>query len=699
MIALPAQRHTISASAHRHERVADLEGDQVEASVSAPFDPLACAGSRESAQSSPSAMAPGRTPRSPPGSWRTRVAVADRPLTVSTVQSTRFAPTCALRSSSGAPARVSNTFDPHVPGASLPPCGPEGAVSAIRPQEARSWATWLRGAWLRRARCARRPLDVLLDGAGLAARGQRRALAPPAREPSAQSLTGSGELTGTRQQRHLGRSVSRPCTGTRSPPGSIEPLEHRVPIAAANEEPNCRRARRAPGSRAAAKRRLVELDGRRISGLGSRGHRRAGVARRRVARLDEVADSAVQRPVARGSRPPSSASRSATSGGGDKALARPRLLGAARQYSMPSGTSSAARSRPPRRAPWPYLQEVEVIRASRAGMLVASCRRPGRPAAWPACVSGSRPSADGFFFCGISALARAVGVGERHGRTPGWRRSRSPGRVGSDASPRWRALAEQLDVRHRPSHATSLVCSIIPSGSQSGVGDDAFDGAAARTAAATGPAGDAARRGPRSTCARVSVAQGRIGVTQEQVSDRGRLGRLQIGVVGRARGRACRASTATWSVGASCSCRTAPRAVRRSPNAKGLAGVDASPRSAVSRRRSAHASLDCGLARIEGVTERWVPRELVAGNRMQLEQPSHEGPRVVAGPGRRPRSRRLHARDPRERQAASEPRAMCALGGVAAAASSPAAACRTSARRTAEARLRHGRRSRRCAAD
>src|SRR6188508_3660770 len=40
--------------------------------------------------------------------------------------------------------------------------------------------------------------------------------------------------------------------------------------------------------------------------------------------------------------------------------------------------------------------------------------------------------------------------------------------------------------------------------------------------------------------------------------------------------------------------------------------------------------LELGLACVERVTERGVPRELVAGDRVQLEQASQERPRVLA---------------------------------------------------------------------
>ena len=114
--------------------------------------------------------------------------------------------------------------------------------------------------------------------------------------------------------------------------------------------------------------------------------------------------------------------------------------------------------------------------------------------------------------------------------------------------------------------------------------------------------------------------------------DGGGLGRLQVGVVGRERGsgRAGVSRERRGLVGERVV--QLPRGASRSQaerDAKGLAAW--TPRAQPSRRRIADAPLELGLARIEGVAERWVPRELVAGDRVQLEQPAHECPRVVAG--------------------------------------------------------------------
>ena len=79
--------------------------------------------------------------------------------------------------------------------------------------------------------------------------------------------------------------------------------------------------------------------------------------------------------------------------------------------------------------------------------------------------------------------------------------------------------------------------------------------------------------------------------------------------------------------------------------------------------RAADAALELGLAGVERVAERRVPRELVAGDRVQLEQPAQERLRVVAGEVAA-LDERDRVREVGERQPAREPRAVGALGGV-----------------------------------
>ena len=97
------------------------------------------------------------------------------------------------------------------------------------------------------------------------------------------------------------------------------------------------------------------------------------------------------------------------------------------------------------------------------------------------------------------------------------------------------------------------------------------------------------------------------------------------------------------------------------PDAKRLASWTAGAQPA--RGRAADAPLELGLARVERVAERRVPRELVAGDRVELEQPPQQRLRILA--------REVAALDERdgvrevgERQPARETRAVGALGRV-----------------------------------
>src|SRR2546428_8268840 len=78
---------------------------------------------------------------------------------------------------------------------------------------------------------------------------------------------------------------------------------------------------------------------------------------------------------------------------------------------------------------------------------------------------------------------------------------------------------------------------------------------------------------------------------------------------------------------------------------------------------AADAALELGLARVEGVAERGIPGELLAGDRVQLEQPAQEGPGVVTRevPALDERDR---VREVGQRQAARKPWAVRAFGGV-----------------------------------
>ena len=97
------------------------------------------------------------------------------------------------------------------------------------------------------------------------------------------------------------------------------------------------------------------------------------------------------------------------------------------------------------------------------------------------------------------------------------------------------------------------------------------------------------------------------------------------------------------------------------PDAKRLAARPA--RAQPAGGRAADAPLELGLARVEGVAERGIPRELLAGDRVQLEQPAQERLRVVAGEVAA-LDERDRVREVGERQPAREPRAVRALGRV-----------------------------------
>ena len=172
---------------------------------------------------------------------------------------------------------------------------------------------------------------------------------------------------------------------------------------------------------------------------------------------------------------------------------------------------------------------------------------------------------------------------------------------------------------------------------------------------------------PSAACDRrgaLGVAQRRIGVRQEQVADRRRLGRLQIRVVGGERGaRGARVPGERRGLVDERVVQLAHGAPggEAKPDAERLAARPA--RAQPAGRRAADAPLQLRLARVEGVAERRIPRELVARDRVQLEQPAQERPCVVAGQvaalDERDRVRQIGEREP-----VREPRAVRALGGV-----------------------------------
>ncbi len=143
-----------------------------------------------------------------------------------------------------------------------------------------------------------------------------------------------------------------------------------------------------------------------------------------------------------------------------------------------------------------------------------------------------------------------------------------------------------------------------------------------------------------------------------------RLRRLQIGVVGRERvARGARVTCECRSLIGERVVKVAHGGARRQsePDAKRLAARAA--RAQPAGGRTADAPLQLGLARVEGIAERRIPRELLTGDLVQLEQPAHERPRIVAREVSA-LDERDRVREIRERQAPSEPRSVCALGRV-----------------------------------
>ena len=129
----------------------------------------------------------------------------------------------------------------------------------------------------------------------------------------------------------------------------------------------------------------------------------------------------------------------------------------------------------------------------------------------------------------------------------------------------------------------------------------------------------------------VTVAKRRVGVRQEEVADGRRLCRLEVGVVGRERGARCACVPDERRGLVDERVMQLPRArTGRQPerDAKRLASWTAGAQPAGGR--PSDAPLELGLACVERVAERRVPRELVVGDRVQLEQPPQERLRVLA---------------------------------------------------------------------
>jgi hypothetical protein len=148
------------------------------------------------------------------------------------------------------------------------------------------------------------------------------------------------------------------------------------------------------------------------------------------------------------------------------------------------------------------------------------------------------------------------------------------------------------------------------------------------------------------------------------VPDRGGLSRLEIGVVGgECRARPGGVPRQRGDLGDERVVQVADRAPggQAEPDAKRLAARPACAQPA--RSRPPDPPFELRLAGVEGVAERRVPPELVAGDRVQLEQAAQEPVRIVA--------RQVAALDQRHRvrqigkgEPVREPRAVSALSGI-----------------------------------
>ncbi len=162
----------------------------------------------------------------------------------------------------------------------------------------------------------------------------------------------------------------------------------------------------------------------------------------------------------------------------------------------------------------------------------------------------------------------------------------------------------------------------------------------------------------------LAVAERRVGVGEEQVPDGGRLRGLEVGVVGgevalrragvpRERGDLVEERVV----------QLARAAAGDEPDADAERLPPRPARAQPARGRAADAPLQLGLAGVEGVAERGIPGELVAGDRVQLEQAAEERLRVVAGEVAA-LDERDRVREVGEREPAREPGPVRALGRV-----------------------------------
>src|SRR3954447_25671928 len=109
------------------------------------------------------------------------------------------------------------------------------------------------------------------------------------------------------------------------------------------------------------------------------------------------------------------------------------------------------------------------------------------------------------------------------------------------------------------------------------------------------------------------------------MADGGRLRRLQVGVVRRERGaRRARVPGERRGLVDERVVQLAGAGTSGQPKCDAERFAPRSPGAEPGGRGAPDAPLELGLASVESIAERRVPRELVAGDRMQLEQPAQE---------------------------------------------------------------------------
>ena len=183
----------------------------------------------------------------------------------------------------------------------------------------------------------------------------------------------------------------------------------------------------------------------------------------------------------------------------------------------------------------------------------------------------------------------------------------------------------------------------------------------ARAGAPPGP-GDALAQGGVVGARPRGVAQRRVGVGQQQVADRGRLGRLEVGVVGgERRGRRARVARERGSLVDERLVQLADARAGHKPHTHPERLAARAPCTQPAGGGAADTPLQLGLARVEGIAEGGIPRKVCAGDLVQLEQPAQQRLRIVAGQVAA-LDERDRMREVGEREAVRQARPVGALG-------------------------------------